>query len=287
MPAERTSFGALVRPCTAEKKLFRASPRRVPRAFAAFRLATIYLPQFLLLKWVVVKYSGVPLPVAGGPSTTDLYVFVLCSKSHTTTTTILQYQCCEKSYHNQGSPPHANSFVVGADARCAALRHDHSHRQPCRPLRLLVPPCREPRRRHAARWRRGAGSPPSKPGVHPALPLPAAVGHEVRSGNAAACIARPSSSDLPQAENGMLDLTLKLSHKLTLDSRRRVSADTSLRAIATKDSLLLEKNRGAEMQKRTATACIVDTRHCRVSTMHNSMHRGHSTVSSVHDACCC
>jgi hypothetical protein len=25
-------------------------------------LATIYLPQFLLLKWVVVKYSGVPLP---------------------------------------------------------------------------------------------------------------------------------------------------------------------------------------------------------------------------------
>jgi hypothetical protein len=27
---------------------------------AAFRLATIYLPQCLLLKWVVVKYSGVP-----------------------------------------------------------------------------------------------------------------------------------------------------------------------------------------------------------------------------------
>jgi len=26
--------------------------------FAAFRLATIYLPQCLLLKWVVVKYSG-------------------------------------------------------------------------------------------------------------------------------------------------------------------------------------------------------------------------------------
>ena len=38
-------------------------PRRAPRAFAAFRLATIYLPQCLLLKWVVVKYSGVPLPV--------------------------------------------------------------------------------------------------------------------------------------------------------------------------------------------------------------------------------
>jgi hypothetical protein len=35
-------------------------------AFAAFRLATIYLPQCLLLKWVVVKYSGVPLPFAGG-----------------------------------------------------------------------------------------------------------------------------------------------------------------------------------------------------------------------------
>jgi len=44
-------------------------------------------------------------------------------------------------------------------------------------------------------------------------------------------------SDLPQAENGMLDLTLKLSHLLTLDSRRRVSADISLRAIiATKDT---------------------------------------------------
>ena len=42
-------------------------------------------------------------------------------------------------------------------------------------------------------------------------------------------------SDLPQAENGMLD-TLKLSHLLTLDSRRRVSADTSLRAIATKNT---------------------------------------------------
>jgi hypothetical protein len=40
-------------------------------------------------------------------------------------------------------------------------------------------------------------------------------------------------SDLPQAENGILDLTLKLSHLLTLDSRRRVS---SLRAIATKDT---------------------------------------------------
>jgi hypothetical protein len=32
-------------------------PRRAPRAFAAFRLATIYLPHCLLLKWVVVKYS--------------------------------------------------------------------------------------------------------------------------------------------------------------------------------------------------------------------------------------
>ena len=40
-----------------------ATPAKAPRAFAAFRLATIYLPQFLLLKWVVVKYSGVPLPV--------------------------------------------------------------------------------------------------------------------------------------------------------------------------------------------------------------------------------
>ena len=28
---------------------------------AAFRLTMIYLPQGLLLKWVVVKYSGVPL----------------------------------------------------------------------------------------------------------------------------------------------------------------------------------------------------------------------------------
>ena len=45
---------------------FTARPRRAPRAFAAFRLATIYLPQFLLLKWVVVKYTRVPLPVAGG-----------------------------------------------------------------------------------------------------------------------------------------------------------------------------------------------------------------------------
>jgi hypothetical protein len=43
-------------------------PRRAPRAFATFRLATIYLPHFLMLKWVVVKYSGVPLPVAGGTS---------------------------------------------------------------------------------------------------------------------------------------------------------------------------------------------------------------------------
>ena len=41
-------------------------PRRAPRAFATFRLATIYLPQCLLFKWVVVKHSGVPLPVAGG-----------------------------------------------------------------------------------------------------------------------------------------------------------------------------------------------------------------------------
>ena len=41
-------------------------PRRAPRAFATFRLTTIYLPQCLLFKWVVVKYSGVPLPVAGG-----------------------------------------------------------------------------------------------------------------------------------------------------------------------------------------------------------------------------
>ena len=41
-------------------------PGRAPRAFAAFRLATIYLPFFLLLKWVVVKYSGGPFPVAGG-----------------------------------------------------------------------------------------------------------------------------------------------------------------------------------------------------------------------------
>jgi hypothetical protein len=45
---------------------FTARPRRAPRAFAAFRLATIYLPHFLLLKWVVVKYTRVPLPVAGG-----------------------------------------------------------------------------------------------------------------------------------------------------------------------------------------------------------------------------
>ena len=52
----------IFRPCTAEKKLFRASPRRAPRAVAAFRLATIYLPQFLLFKWVVVKYSWGPLP---------------------------------------------------------------------------------------------------------------------------------------------------------------------------------------------------------------------------------
>jgi len=45
-------------------------------------------------------------------------------------------------------------------------------------------------------------------------------------------------------ENGIMDLTLKLSSRsrvnqcnlLTLDLRRRVSADTSLRAIATKDT---------------------------------------------------
>jgi hypothetical protein len=29
-------------------------------------LATIYLPQLLLLHWGVVKYSGVSLPAAGG-----------------------------------------------------------------------------------------------------------------------------------------------------------------------------------------------------------------------------
>jgi hypothetical protein len=44
--------------------MFRARPRRAPRAFAAFRLATIYLSHCLLLKWVVVKYTRVPLPVA-------------------------------------------------------------------------------------------------------------------------------------------------------------------------------------------------------------------------------
>jgi hypothetical protein len=32
-----------------------------PRAFATFRLATIYLPQCLLLKWVVVNYTSVLL----------------------------------------------------------------------------------------------------------------------------------------------------------------------------------------------------------------------------------
>jgi len=47
-------------------RIAKLRPRRAPRAFAAFRLATIYLPHCLLLKWVVVKYSGVPLPVAGG-----------------------------------------------------------------------------------------------------------------------------------------------------------------------------------------------------------------------------
>ncbi len=41
-------------------------PRRAPRAFATFRLATIYLPRCLLFKWVVVKYSGLPLPVCVG-----------------------------------------------------------------------------------------------------------------------------------------------------------------------------------------------------------------------------
>jgi hypothetical protein len=44
--------------------LAKLRPRRAPRAVAAFRLATIYLPQFLLFKWVVVKYSWGPLPVA-------------------------------------------------------------------------------------------------------------------------------------------------------------------------------------------------------------------------------
>jgi hypothetical protein len=38
----------------------------VSSAFATFSLATIYLPQFLLLKWGVVKYSEVSLPAAGG-----------------------------------------------------------------------------------------------------------------------------------------------------------------------------------------------------------------------------
>ena len=47
-------------------RIAKLRPRRAPRAVAAFRLATIYLPQFLLLKWVVVKYSGGPFPVAGG-----------------------------------------------------------------------------------------------------------------------------------------------------------------------------------------------------------------------------
>jgi hypothetical protein len=56
--------------CTKFVSKIQLRPRRAPRAFAAFRLATIYLPQFLLLKWVVVKYSGVPLPVAGGYSPT-------------------------------------------------------------------------------------------------------------------------------------------------------------------------------------------------------------------------
>jgi hypothetical protein len=48
--------------CTKFVSKIQLRPRRAPRAFAAFRLATIYLPQFLLLKWVVVKYSGGPLP---------------------------------------------------------------------------------------------------------------------------------------------------------------------------------------------------------------------------------
>jgi hypothetical protein len=52
-------------------------------------------------------------------------------------------------------------------------------------------------------------------------------------------------SDLPQAEHGILDLTLKLSHLLTLDSRRRVSADTSLRTIATKDTPATDLARAA------------------------------------------
>jgi len=33
---------------------------------AAFRLTMIYLPQDLLLKWVVVKYSGVPFGKVAG-----------------------------------------------------------------------------------------------------------------------------------------------------------------------------------------------------------------------------
>ena len=52
----------IFRPCTAEKW-------RALSAFATFRLATIYLPQILRLKWGVVKYSGVPLPVACGKTT--------------------------------------------------------------------------------------------------------------------------------------------------------------------------------------------------------------------------
>ena len=52
--------------CTKFVSKIQLRPRRAPHAFAAFRLATIYLPQFLLLKWVVVKYTRVPLTVAGG-----------------------------------------------------------------------------------------------------------------------------------------------------------------------------------------------------------------------------
>ena len=66
-------------------------------------------------------------------------------------------------------------------------------------------------------------------------------------------------SDLPQAENGMLDPTLtsfpsrsrvNQRHLLTFDSRRRVSADTALRAIATKDTLATDPAMAA-----TPTTC--------------------------------
>ena len=57
-----------------------SQPGRAPRAFAAFRLATIYLPFFLLLKWVVVKYSGGPFPVAGDARSGFLRFFNLYDK---------------------------------------------------------------------------------------------------------------------------------------------------------------------------------------------------------------